>query len=274
MTEAAQPEPLGAVPPDDPRLLGLRQLIWLMDRLRGEGGCPWDREQTHESLRSYLLEESYELLEALEEGEDAAIREELGDVLFQVVFHARIGQEEARFDLGAVAEGIARKLHGRHPHVFDPSQEVEDPAEVARAWQEHKRREGRRSILDGLPRHLPALLRAQRVQAKAATVGFDWPDAAGPLAKLREELGELEAELAAGDPERTRAELGDLLFSAVNLARHLDLDAEDTLRQAAARFESRFRQVEALGGELGELGLAELERRWQLIKAKEGEQEG
>ena len=245
-----------------------------MDRLRGEGGCPWDREQTHESLRSYLLEETYELLEALEEGEDDAIREELGDVLFQVVFHARIGQEGDRFDLGSVAEGIARKLHGRHPHVFDPRQQVEDPAEVARAWQEHKKREGRRSILDGLPRQLPALLRAQRVQGKVATVGFDWPDAEGPLAKLREELAELEAELEAGRRERAKAELGDLLFSMVNLARHLKLDAEEALRGAVARFESRFRQVEAGGGELSELGLAELERRWQSVKAKERELEG
>ncbi|MGE0706957.1 MAG: nucleoside triphosphate pyrophosphohydrolase [Planctomycetota bacterium] len=267
------------MPEDDPRLLGLRRLLWVMDRLRAPDGCPWDLKQTHASLRGYLLEETYELLDALDQEDPAALLEELGDVLFQVVFHARIAQDEGRGSLGEVAQGIADKLLRRHPHVFDPDHPETDALGVQRAWQEHKRREGRRSVLDGLPGALPALLRAQRLQEKAAAVGFDWPDAQGPRQKLHEELGELERELeaagqgapgqgGAGGP-RVASELGDLLFSAVNLARHLGLDAEACLREAAARFEGRFRRVEAGGGDLRALSLEELDRRWEAAKAEE-----
>lgn len=258
-----------AVPPDDERLLGLRQILWIMDRLRSPAdGCPWDLEQTPASLRGYLLEETYELLEALDAGDLGGVREELGDLLFQVVFHARIAEDEGRFHLGDAATGIARKLFRRHPHVFSTA-EVADAAEVASNWQELKKREGRGSAMDGVPAELPALLRAQRVQEKAAALGFDWPDARGPLAKLREELAELEVELSAGDVRKSEEELGDLLFSVVNLARHQGIDAEAALRGAAAKFARRFRQVEAGGGDLRALGLEELDRRWEAAKERE-----
>lgn len=274
--DAAAP---GAVPSDDPRLLGLRQILWVMDRLRSpEGGCPWDLEQTPASLRGYLLEETYELLEALDPEQSApvgpdktrsqAICEELGDLLFQVVFHARIAEDEGRFDLGDAAAGIARKLFRRHPHVFSEGQ-VSDAGQVMANWQELKKREGRRSAMDGVPRELPALLRAQRLQEKAAALGFDWKDPSGPLAKVREEIGELEVEVARGDAAASEPELGDLLFSVVNLSRHLKIDAEAALRGAAARFASRFRQIEAEGGDLRALGAEELERRWEAAKARE-----
>jgi tetrapyrrole methylase family protein/MazG family protein len=240
-----------------------------MDRLRGEGGCPWDRVQTQSSLRAYLLEEAYELLEVLDEEDDAKVREELGDLLLQVVFHARIAEEYpngARYDLGDVASGIADKLVRRHPHVFETGQSLSSPEQVQVAWAEHKRREGRKSVLDGVPRALPALLRAQRIQTKAATVGFDWPSTDGPLAKLDEELAELRVEVEAGDHARIGEELGDLLFSLVNLARHLDVEAEHVLREAGARFEQRFRHVETQGGDLKALSLEELEALWQAAK--------
>lgn len=243
-----------------------------MDRLRGENGCPWDRAQTQSSLRAYLLEEAYELLEVLDTQEDLKIREELGDLLLQVVFHARIAEENpggSRYDLGDVAGGIADKLIRRHAHVFQMGQSLETPEQVQIAWAEHKRKEGRKSVLDGVPAALPALLRAQRIQSKAARVGFDWPDSSGPLAKIEEELGELNVELKRGDPTRIGEELGDLLFSLVNLARHLDVEAEHVLREAAARFEGRFRHVEARGGDLKSLSLDALEALWQDAKAKE-----
>lgn len=277
--QGSRPGELGAVPSDDPRLLGLRQILWVMDQLRSpEGGCPWDLQQTPASLRGYLLEETYELLEVLDaeqapkspkKTQSDAICEELGDLLFQVVFHARIAEDEGRFDLGDAAGGIARKLFRRHPHVFTGGQ-ASDAGQVMANWQELKKREGRRSVMDGVPRELPALLRAQRLQEKAAAVGFDWKDAQGPLAKVREEIAELEAELERGDAAASEAELGDLLFSVVNLARHLKIDAEAALRGGAARFASRFREIEAEGGDLRALGAEELERRWEAAKAREG----
>jgi len=259
-----------AVPADDPRLLGLRRIVGVMDRLRDpDGGCPWDRAQDRGTLRSFLIEEAYELLEALDANDSAGVREELGDVLFQVVFHARIAQEEGSYHVGDVAEGIATKLISRHPHVFREGEALESPDAVVVAWEEHKRREGRRSIMDGLPSALPALLRAQRVQGKAARVGFDWKDLEGPLDKLDEELSELRAEVEAGDVERIGAELGDLLFSVVNVARHLEVEAEEVLRAATGRFERRFRRVEATGGDLKALDLEALERLWEAAKEAE-----
>jgi tetrapyrrole methylase family protein/MazG family protein len=238
-----------------------------MDRLRGEGGCPWDRQQTHESLRSYLLEETYELLEVLDAGDTDAMCEELGDLLFQVVFHGRVAEDAGRYDLGDIASGIADKLIGRHPHVFEKGQSLDDPEAVADAWEAHKKRQtGRSSALDGVPRALAALLRSQRIQEKAARVGFDWQSAEGPLDKLDEEIGELRAEVTGGTQERIAEELGDLLFSAVNLARHLKVDAEAALRGAAERFDTRFRRVEATGGDLKALSIDALEILWEQAK--------
>lgn len=268
------PAPCPIVPADDPRLVGLRQALAVMDRLRGEGGCPWDRAQTHASLKPFLVEETFELLEQLDRGDPDKVKEELGDVLFQVLFHARLAQEEGRWDLGDVARTLSSKLVRRHPHVFAPR--AEDAGKTADAivteWDEHKRREGRRSALEGVPRALPALLRAQRVQEKAARVGFDWSDLQGPLDKLDEELREVRERLEQGDREGVAREMGDLAFSYVNLARHLQVTAEDALRLATDTFERRFRRVEALaGGDLKARGLslAEMDRLWEQAKAEE-----
>jgi tetrapyrrole methylase family protein / MazG family protein len=255
------------VPADDPRVIGLRRIVGVMDRLRGDGGCPWDREQTHQSLRSYLLEETYELLEVLDAGDADAMREELGDLLFQVVFHGRVAEDAGRYHLGDIAAGIADKLIGRHPHVFQKGHSLDDPEAVADAWEAHKKREtGRDSVLDGVPQALPALLRSQRIQEKAARVGFDWRTAQGPLDKLSEEIAELAVEVSEGNTARVAEELGDVLFSAVNLARHLTVDAEAALRGAAGRFELRFRRVEETGGDLKALSIEELEALWQQAK--------
>lgn len=260
-------------PGGDRRLEGLAEIVRVMDRLRGEGGCPWDREQDARSLRPFLVEETYELLEALDSGRDEDARAELGDVLFQVVFHARLAQERGAYDLGDVGRGIASKLVARHPHVFGDAK-VTSAAEVLVNWEEHKKKnEGRRSVLDGVPRALPSLSRAQRVQEKAARVGFDWRNEEGPLAKIDEELREVRERLDRRDAAGVASELGDLLFSVVNAARHLGVNAEDALREATAKFERRFRDVESAvpGGELKGKTLEELDALWDAAKAKEKE---
>ncbi|MBI3722554.1 nucleoside triphosphate pyrophosphohydrolase [bacterium] len=243
-----------------------------MDRLRGDGGCPWDREQDARSLRPFLLEESHELLEALDQGDAARVREELGDVLFQVVFHARLAQENGSYDLGAVAHGIAAKLVRRHPHVFAGAK-VDGVRGVLETWEQHKKREGRKSVLDGVPAAMPALLRAQRLQEKASRVGFDWKDAQGPASKLDEEIAEVKDALAKGDTRAALEELGDLLFSVVNVVRHLGGNAEDSLRESARKFERRFRSVEASAASAGEplegKSIEELDRLWEAAKAEE-----
>ena len=273
MSEAGADLPI--VPADDPRLLGLRRALAVMDRLRDEGGCPWDRAQSSASLRPFLMEESFELLEALDRhaaGEpDTQVKEESGDLLFQLLFHARLAQEAGRWTLGDAADGLARKLVRRHPHVFAPRAEDagKTPEQVLKEWDGHKKKEGRRSALDGVPRALPALLRAQRVQEKAARAGFDWPDTAGPLDKLFEELEEVRERLAAGDKAGVTAELGDLAFSVVNLARKLDAPAEDALRETTAKFERRFRRMEELArGSFSTLDLEAMERLWVQAKAE------
>ena len=259
------------VPADDPRLVGLAEILAIMDRLRGEDGCPWDRAQDGRTLRPFLIEETYELLETLDEGDEKKIREELGDVLFQVVFHARLGQEKGSYDLGSVAHGIAEKLFRRHPHVF-ANAKVDGVQGVLASWEELKKKEGRKSALDGVPVAMPALLRAQRVQEKAARVGFDWKDASGPLGKLDEEVREVKEAIAAGDKHAIADELGDLLFSVVNAARHLDVNAEDCLRGSAKKFERRFRDMEAHlppGTDLKGKPLEELDRLWEESKSRE-----
>ena len=258
------------LPLDDPRLAGLGAIVAVMDRLRGEGGCPWDREQDEKSLRPFLLEETHELLEALDEGDRKKVEEELGDVLFQVVFHARLGQEREAYDVGTVARSIATKLVRRHPHVFGDTK-VADSREVLENWEKLKRREGRKSALDGVPLAMPALLRAQRLPEKAARVGFDWKDPAGPLAKLDEEVREVKEAAAKGDKAAVAGELGDLLFSIVNTARHLGLNAEDLLRESASKFDRRFRSMEGAvpGGKLEGKSLEELDRHWEGAKELE-----
>jgi len=256
----------------------LEALLSLMARLRGEGGCPWDREQTRTSLKPYLIEETYEALEALDAGETGHIVEELGDVLFQVVFHCQIAQEQGEFTMADVLQAILLKMTRRHPHVFGNA-EVADSGQALRQWEQIKRAEAAgsgeaRSALDGVPKSLPSLLRAQRLQAKAGRVGFDWPTWQEAWSKVREEIGETDEAIQAGDAERVAAELGDLLFSLVNVARLLEIDAEGALRQASETFTRRFREVEATmraeGRQVDEASPEELDRQWLAVKSREG----
>ncbi len=252
-----------------------------MVRLRDpETGCPWDREQTLESLKPCVLEEAYELLAAMDRPEDKANHiEELGDVLLQVMFQAVMAEQEGRFTFDDVANAISDKLVHRHPHVFG-NVDAKDSATVLRNWEQIKqmehRKESRHSALDGVPPALPALLKAQRTQEKAARVGFDWKDAAGPMDKIREEIAELDEAVAArpsrkpADSDRVKEELGDLLFSVCNLARHLGVDAESALEGASAKFARRFRTVEAAAKERGRrlpgMTLAEMDELWDEAK--------
>ncbi len=252
------------------------ELVQVMARLRAPGGCPWDREQTPHTLRPYLLEESYEALEAIDQQDWDRLRDELGDVLLQVVFHARLASERGDFDIADVCEGIVAKMRRRPPHVFGAAQ-VSGSDEVLDRWEQIKRGEDgyqdRASALDGIPANLPALQRAAKMQRRAARTGFDWPDISGPRAKVDEELGELDC-AARHELEH---ELGDLLFAVVNLARFLNIEPESALRTATARFEGRFRHIEeAAGGSegLGQLTLPEMDVLWEQAKTDEREHNG
>lgn len=250
----------------------LTRLLEIVARLRAPDGCPWDREQTEASMAPHLLEESYEAVEAIQAGDPAQSCEELGDVLMNVLMIAQIAGEAGRYDAAAVARGIADKLVRRHPHVFGEVR-AEDSETVLANWEQIKQEEkggSPRGALDGVPADLPALLRSFRIGEKAARVGFDWPEASGPRAKVTEELAELDAAVASGDREAQEAELGDLLFSVVNLARHLKVNPEMALRQTAQRFTSRFARVEAeLGEDLRSADLATLEAAWTRAKQAE-----
>jgi len=249
----------------------IERLLAIMARLRDpERGCPWDREQTWSTIVPHTLEEAHELADAVAEGDPVRIRDELGDVLFQVVFQARIAEEGGHFAFDDVAAAISDKLERRHPHVFGDETTV-DPVALRQAWERHKASEraaagGGTGALDGIARTLPALTRSGKLGKRAARVGFDWPDLAGVLAKVREEIAELESAAQANDPAHLREELGDLLFSLAQVARRLDLDAEDALRDANAKFERRFRHVEAAlqarGLQPSDVELDELEALW------------
>lgn len=271
-------EPAPSLRPPDPSLPGIDQLTDIVAKLRGPGGCPWDREQTHASLRSALLEEAHEVVAAIDNRDDANLREELGDLLLQSVFHAQLAAEEGRFTFNDVAREIATKLVRRHPHVF-AADHCADSAAVLQRWEEIKRAEKgdvAASALDGLPGGLPALLHAQKTQKKAARVGFDWPDVEPVFAKLHEEISELRAALTAPATDllspisAIEDELGDLLFTVVNLARKLHLDAETALHRSTRKFSARFRAVEQLatarGITLEKLTLAELDQLWDEVK--------
>ena len=255
------------------------KLLELMHRLRGPAGCPWDRAQPPTSLKPYLIEEAYEVLEALESGRADALREELGDLLLQVVFHAEIAAERSEFTIAEVLGRVVDKLVYRHPHVFG-GPAVATPHQALAQWESIKQREAeevgrRRSVLEGVPRALPALLRAQRVQSKAARVNFDWPDATAAWVKVEEELRECAEALAAGARERLEEELGDALFSLVNVARLADLDAEDALQRAVEKFRLRFTSMEAdlraRGTSVTAASTDDLERSWEAAKARERE---
>ena len=263
---------------------GIDRLHGIMVRLRDpETGCPWDREQTLSSLKPCLIEETYELLAAMDRPDDRAnYVEELGDVLLQVMFQCVMAEQEGRFTFDDVANAISDKLVHRHPHVFG-SADAKDSATVLRNWEQIKqmehRKEARHSALDGVPAALPALLKAQRTQEKAARVGFDWRDADGPTEKVEEELGELKAEVAArasakpADSVRVKEELGDLVFAVCNLARHLGVDAESAAEGATAKFSRRFRAVEAAAKERGrslrDMTLEEMDALWDEAKGAE-----
>lgn len=224
-------------------------LVRVMARLRGPQGCPWDREQTPRSLRPYLLEEAYEALDAIDREDDDALREELGDLLLQVVFHAQMAEEAGRFGFAAVVDGLVHKLVDRHPHVFGPVP-LPNAAAVLAHWQESKQAK-RGSLLEGIPEALPALVHAQKVQERARATGFQWPDAKAALAKVRDELEELDTATAAGGEADVADELGDLFFTLINIAIFYNVDAEMTVRDATRKFLDRFGRVQTLAGASG-----------------------
>jgi len=250
------------------------RLLEVIARLRGEGGCPWDREQTLVTLKRYLIEESYELLDAIESGDPARHCEELGDVLLQVVLQAQIRKEEGAFSFQDVAAALTDKLIRRHPHVFGDVK-VSSSAEVLRNWDQIKSAEKKvdeAALLGGLPRHLPALQKAERVQSRVARVGFDWEKVQDVVTKVEEELREVKDELAGTDRARLAEELGDLLFSVVNLCRFVAIHPEDALAKTTAKFSARFgeveRRVRQQGRQLKDCSLAELDALWEQTKRR------
>lgn len=265
--------------PTDRSRPGIERLREVMRRLRDpERGCPWDKEQSFATIAPYTIEEAYEVADAIRREAWDELEGELGDLLLQVVYHAQMAEEAGLFDFEAVAHGIADKMIRRHPHVFADAT-VASAAAQRRAWEELKAAEraakgADASVLDDLPTALPALIRAQKLQGRAARIGFDWSEPAPILAKIEEELAELGAAIAAGEgAERRAEELGDLLFAVVNLARRLELDAEEALRSANAKFERRFRAVEAAARATGRapasLGLEALDALWEEVKRAE-----
>jgi len=250
----------------------LEKLVATMALLRGPGGCPWDAEQTHESLRQYLLEETHEVLDALDAGDKQHLKEELGDLLLQIVFHAQLANESSIFDLADVIEAISEKLIRRHPNVFGDTK-IDTAAQQSVNWEKIKKSEGKLSTIDGVPKTLSALLRAWRIQQKAATVGFDWPSKAPVWDKVREELAEFETACENQNADEMEDEFGDLLFSLVNLSRFIKVNPEDALRRTTEKFIRRFRLVEKhfeqARGTLEGVSLAEMDAVWQTIKDEE-----
>ena len=252
----------------------IQPLVDVMRTLREPGGCPWDQEQTHASIRSNMIEEVYEYLEAVDADDTEGMREELGDMLMQIVFHARMAEEADRFDLQDVIDEVVDKLIRRHPHVFGETK-VQGSDEVLVNWEAIKKTEKteRKHVLDGVTQGLPALLRAYKLQSKAAKVGFDWPDVSGVWDKVQEELGELQEALASGDKLAAEKELGDVLFAIVNYARHHKIEPEVALNGTDNRFAKRFGHVEACveasGKNWQDFSLSELDKFWDEAKALE-----
>lgn len=258
-------------------------LIEVMERLRAPDGCPWDQVQTFESIAPYTIEEAYEVADAIERGDMPDLKDELGDLLLQVVYHARMAEELGHFNAGDVARAVTDKMIRRHPHVFAGADAAEWDWHAIKAAEKAEKRAARAAaglaepdkggVLGDVPAPLPALMRAEKLQAKAARVGFDWPSADGVLDKLVEEAGELRQAAAGGDPDRVEDEFGDLLFALVNLGRHLSVDPEKALRRANAKFTRRFRAVEAAlaaeGRSPEQAGLEEMEAHWQAEKHRE-----
>jgi len=260
----------------------LQRAAEIMARLRGPGGCPWDREQTFDSIKRHTLEETYEVFDAIERRAWPDLKDELGDLLLQVLFYAQMAKEAGYFDLKDVAENLNAKLIRRHPHIFGDVV-AEDSGAVLRNWEQIKMEEKKAkpaadvagSLLDDVPRTMPATLEAGKLGSKAAKVGFDWPDESGLFEKLDEEIGELQIEVARGTLASVEDEFGDLLFTAMNLARHLKVDAESALRRSNAKFRRRFAAMESKAGASGLDGRSpdELEALWARAKAEEGKQD-
>lgn len=244
-------------------------LVELVSILRKE--CPWDRKQTHESIKDNLIEEAYEAIDALDEGDFDEFKKELGDLMLHVVFHSKMASETETFDIGDVIYVLMEKLIRRHPHVFGTT-EVNGETEVAENWENIKLKEGKKSTLDGLPKQLPALIRAQRMQEKAANVGFDWPEWKQAWEKLEEEIQEFKETIEQKDPQKSVDEFGDVLFSMVNVARYFDLVAEDSLRKTNSKFEYRFKYIEEAlkkeGKLLKDATLEEMDVLWDEAKMK------
>ena len=257
--------------------VSIERLLEIMQKLRGPGGCPWDQKQTHDSLKSDLIEEAYEVIDAIESGESSALEEELGDLLLQVVFHSQIAAEQGDFKLSDVATGIADKLVRRHPHVFGDVQ-VAGTGEVLRNWDAIKKAEKKEadkpaSIVSGIPRHLPALQKAHQVQKRAARAGFDWKHIDDVFDKLHEEIEEVKEAIRRKNDGEIRDEVGDLLFSVVNVSRFLGHNPEELLNHNIKKFIRRFQSVEeqvhAAGKEITEFTLEELDTLWDIAKAQE-----
>jgi tetrapyrrole methylase family protein / MazG family protein len=276
-------------PPKEKKLTAgewFERLVELQARLRARNGCPWDREQTHATLRTYLIEEAYEVLDAMNSGDDAKFANEMGDLLLQVVFHSQIAKEEGRFTVADVIREVHEKMVRRHPHVFGEKR-AKDAAEVLRNWEQikaqerqgdregesggaAKKEEERKSLLDGVPRGLPATMEGLQLTRKASRAGFDWESAQGVFEKLREEIDELRHASEASDARRVEEEMGDLLFAGVNLARFLKVDPEIALKNANTKFTRRFREMERLAAENGrtfaEVPREEKEKLWEVAK--------
>ena len=245
------------------------ELLEVLRRLRAPDGCPWDREQTAESLVPYLLEETYEIIEAIEEGDTHTLKEELGDLTLHVLFQAELAREDGKFEIADSLKHISEKLIRRHPHVFDP--DYDESANINMSWEKAKQKEkSRKNLLDGVPKNLPALTRARRIQEKAANVGFDWKDMQPVWEKVEEELKELKVEIQNKNPEKVKDEMGDVLFSLVNLSRFLDISPEDALRMTISKFEMRFAKVEKelkkRGKDFSDSSLEEMDGIWNDVK--------
>lgn len=245
----------------------LDELIAIMDQLLGEGGCPWDREQTHESLVRFLIEETYEVIEAINQQDMNEMANEMGDLLLQIVFHAALAEREGAFSFADVARTVSKKMVGRHPHVFG-SMQLETAEDVLDSWEGFKKKEGKKYLLEGIPKGLPALLRAEKMQEKAARVGFDWPDVQGAVLKFKEEVDEL---VAAEKTEDKIEEMGDVFFSLVNVARLQGIEPEQALQAANDKFHRRFhyieKKIEANGKDFQDFNLESLDEIWEEAKS-------
>lgn len=251
-------------------LKAVERLLHIMDDLRKQ--CPWDRKQTFESLRTLTIEETYELADAILEEDKMEISNELGDLLLHIVFYAKIGSETGDFDLSSIANQICDKLIHRHPHIYSDI-EVKDEEEVKRNWEALKLKEGRKSIFEGVPKSLPALVKAHRIQEKAAGVGFDWDERLQVLGKVKEEIQELEDEIRSGNQDRMESEFGDVLFSLVNYARYIKVNPETALERTNKKFIQRFKIMENLiskaGKQMVDMSLTEMDKYWDIAKSKE-----